>query len=207
MYAVSRVGTARTEKYMEAATFVAETGEMLRGEYGFEVRTSTEEIGPMGRFAFTSRWSSLEDLVENRHRLMQESAYLDRMRQGGELFLPGMTDHVFMTLDGSAMPDPSAFTSARFGVARNGRLREAGEFAAHIAADVSANIGVHIVPVMRRGGRAGTFAFMTGHDSIADWEASFVRFAADETSAKAIDEAGELWLDGSIRDQLWRSLD
>lgn len=207
MYAVSRAGRARPERLADATAFVIDTGEFIRSTFGMEVRTSTQELGEMGVFAFTSRWASLAELDQTRQRLMQDARYLERLAEGGSLFLPGVRDHVFMTLDGSAFPEPSPVTWARFAVARNGRWREASEFAAHIGADVGSRLDVDITSVTAVNGVPGTFAWLTGYDSVGGWEDLTLRFMADETSGKAVDDSSELWIEGSARDQLWRALD
>jgi hypothetical protein len=112
-----------------------------------------------------------------------------------------------MTLDGSPASALSPITSFRSAVARNGHLREAAAFATEIAADTSATVGLDVVPVMMRSGPTGTFGWIAGAESMAELESSYARFMGNETIGKAVDESGEIWIDGSTTDSYWRRLD
>ena len=64
-------------------------------------------------------------------------------------------------------------------------------------------IGLDVTPVMMRSGATGTFAWIVAGDSMADLDAAFLRFMGDETIGKAVDDAGELWVEGSATDSYW----
>ncbi len=206
MYAVSRVAVARPERVLDAPGFLLETIEQLRSRFEYDGDAVAEELGVQGRFAIVSRWSSLAARADAATRIMQDPWFAEMWGRASEMFQPGGQDVVSMTLDGSPMPALSPISSFRSAVARNGHLREAATFAMDIAADASSAIGLHVVPMTMRTGQANTFGWIAGADSMAELEASYTRFMADETMAKSIDEAGEMWIDGSTMDSYWRRI-
>ncbi|MEO1062215.1 MAG: hypothetical protein AAFZ07_12415 [Actinomycetota bacterium] len=206
MYAVSRIAVARPEKMMEAPGFLLEIAEQVGSRFDYEVQVVAEELGVMGRFGLVSQWPTLEARAETQARMMADPMMGQLWPKAGELFQPNGMDVVSMTLDGSPMPPVSTFTSFRSGVARNGHLREAATFAVEIAADSSSVTGLHVVPVAMRTGQASTFGWVAGAESMAELEQGYARFMGDEGLAKAIDDAGEMWVDGATTDSFWRRI-
>ncbi len=206
MYAVSRVAIARPEGMTEVPEFLLTMAGELRSRFDYDVTIAAEDLGVVGRFAISSRWASLADRQQRQAQVMADPWFAQQWARAAELFQPSGQDFVFMTLDGAPMPEPGPVNSMRSAVARAGRLREAAAYATEISGMTADAVGLDVTPVMMRSGATGTFAWIVTADSMAELEAAFHRFMGDETIGKSVDDAAELWIEGSSTDSYWMRL-
>ena len=87
-----------------------------------------------------------------------------------------------------------------------GKLGEALAFARDVAGYISKHFGVEVKVHMPIGGNPNRISWSGHFESLAGFDAMMAQQAGDEGYAKLLKRAGDLFISGSTRDQLWREV-
>lgn len=97
-------------------------------------------------------------------------------------------------------------TFIRSAVIAPGKTGEALAFAHQIAKLVTEKFGTRIELLMPVGGNPSRIAWSARYDSLAEWDTLSAKLLADSDYLKAIAATGDIFVPGSMNDDLWRSI-
>ena len=97
-------------------------------------------------------------------------------------------------------------TILRTAVIAPGKTGDAIAFAHHIVKYLKEKHGVNVELLMPVGGNPGRIAWRTDYESLGQWETMVVKLMADADYMGSIAKHSDLFLAGSVHDDIWRKI-
>lgn len=87
-----------------------------------------------------------------------------------------------------------------------GKVQAARKFATEISSYIKAKTGVEVGAGVPIGGNPNRIGWSSSYESLAAYEATMAKLLADRKYMGMVARSADLWLPGSVHDEIWRSL-
>lgn len=153
---------------------------------------------PIGSFAVSGRIENTAELLAMQQGLGASAKYQKASSKlGGSLDGPAITNYLEVVMTSGDIGEPKPLTSVTRATMQTEHLSAAMAWSAQITEYITKTTGMAGFLATSAAGRMFEVAWLFGSDSAADADEANTKLAADTTYASMIEQAGNLFIQGS----------
>ncbi len=206
MYLMSRNARLTGGKGLEWARSMRD---LVTETAGHEFQLWARTLSPgFGTVSWTSWWEDLSSLESAFATLVGDAKYIEKAMAGREFVVDGIDDSLAQTVSElSGEPGNARYVGAISATLSVGDAMRGVMAGIEITSRVSSITGTPSVFVQRHTGPYGGVAWFTAFDSLAHFEESNAKLAADPDFFSFIDSTKGCFVEGSGESVLWVKID
>lgn len=195
----------------EVGAWAMEITELVKSKTDLDVSLWQAQFGfPAGSLAWSTRVPNLTELEHNMDGLAGDKSYLDLANRAADWVVEPPTDSLLRLVHAAGPEyqrgDVGTYSEVTAAIPAEGKMRKAMEFGTRISDHHSRITHSTVLFANSAYGAFGELRWLAMYDSATAVDTAAEIIAKDDEYAKAIDDAGDLFVEGSARRGLARRI-